>query len=72
MEFIINLLAFVFSLGLIVALHELGHFFFAKRASILCFEYAVGMGPVVWSTRKGETQYALRAIPIGGSSLHAG
>lgn len=72
MEFIINLLAFVFSLGLIVALHELGHFFFAKRASILCFEYAVGMGPVVWSTRKGETQYALRAIPIGGFVSMAG
>lgn len=72
MEFIINLFAFVFSLGLIVALHELGHFFFAKRASILCFEYAVGMGPVVWSTRKGETQYAIRAIPIGGFVSMAG
>lgn len=72
MEVIINLLAFVFSLGLIVALHELGHFFFAKRASILCFEYAVGMGPVVWSTRKGETQYAIRAIPIGGFVSMAG
>ena len=72
MDLIINLLAFVFSLGLIVALHELGHFFFAKRASILCFEYAVGMGPVIWSTRKGETQYALRAIPIGGFVSMAG
>jgi regulator of sigma E protease len=72
MEVIINLLAFVFSLGLIVALHELGHFFFAKRASILCFEYAVGMGPVIWSTRKGETQYAIRAIPIGGFVSMAG
>ena len=52
MEFIINLLAFVFSLGLIVALHELGHFFLAKRAKILCHEYAIGMGPVLWFKRK--------------------
>lgn len=72
MDLLLNLLAFVFSLGLIVALHELGHFFFAKRASILCFEYAVGMGPVIWSTRKGETQYAIRAIPIGGFVSMAG
>ena len=72
MDLIINLFAFVFSLGLIVALHELGHFFFAKKASILCFEYAVGMGPVLWSTRKGETQYAVRAIPIGGFVSMAG
>ena len=72
MDLIINLFAFVFSLGLIVALHELGHFFFAKKASILCFEYAIGMGPVLWSTRKGETQYAVRAIPIGGFVSMAG
>lgn len=72
MDLIINLFAFVFSLGLIVALHELGHFFFAKKASILCFEYAIGMGPVLWSTRKGETQYAIRAIPIGGFVSMAG
>lgn len=72
MDFIINFVAFVFSLGLIVALHELGHFFFAKRAKILCHEYAVGMGPILWSKRKGETLYAIRAIPIGGFVSMAG
>lgn len=72
MDIIINILAFVFSLGLIVALHELGHFFFAKRAKILCHEYAIGMGPVLWSKRKGETIYAIRAIPIGGFVSMAG
>lgn len=72
MDIIINLLAFVFSLGLIVALHELGHFFFAKKAEILCHEYAVGMGPILWSKRKGETVYAVRAIPIGGFVSMAG
>ncbi|MDY0211033.1 MAG: site-2 protease family protein [Acholeplasma sp.] len=72
MDIIINILAFVFSLGIIVALHELGHFFFAKRANILCHEYAVGMGPILWSKRKGETVYAIRAIPIGGFVSMAG
>ncbi|HBT59879.1 MAG TPA: RIP metalloprotease RseP [Acholeplasmataceae bacterium] len=72
MDMIINILAFVFSLGIIIALHELGHFIFAKRANILCHEYAIGMGPVVYQKKKGETQYSLRAIPIGGFVSMAG
>src|SRR5574344_2120252 len=72
MDLLINIVAFVFSLGLIVALHELGHFFFAKKANILCHEYAIGMGPLLWSKRKGETLYSIRAIPIGGFVSMAG
>ena len=52
MEIIINILAFVFSLGIIIAIHEWGHFIFAKRANILCHEYAIGMGPVVYQKKK--------------------
>ena len=72
MDIIINILAFVFSLGLIVALHELGHFIFAKRANILCHEYAIGMGPIIYQKKRGETAYSIRAIPIGGYVSMAG
>ena len=71
-DFLFNLLAFVFSLGLIVAIHELGHLIFAKRANILCFEYAIGMGPVIYKKKGIETDFAIRAIPIGGFVSMAG
>lgn len=71
-NFLINLLAFVFSLGLIVAIHELGHLLFAKRANILCFEYAIGMGPAIYKKKGKETDFAIRAIPIGGFVSMAG
>ncbi|HHU23672.1 MAG: RIP metalloprotease RseP [Bacilli bacterium] len=66
LQFLLNLIIFVFVLGLIVLVHEAGHFFFAKRAGILCYEFAIGMGPVIWQKKKGETVYSIRAIPIGG------
>jgi regulator of sigma E protease len=66
------LVVFVLVLGTIVLLHEGGHFFFAKKAGILCHEYAIGMGPVVKSVKKGETSYSIRAIPIGGFVSMAG
>ena len=69
---IIALVAFVLVLGVIVLLHEGGHFFFAKKAGILCHEYAIGMGPVVKSIKKGETTYSIRAVPIGGFVSMAG
>ena len=72
MDFIINLLAFVFSLGLIIAIHELGHLIFAKKANILCFEYSIGMGPAIYKKKGKETVFAVRAIPIGGFVSMAG
>ena len=72
MDFLINLLAFVFSLSLIVAVHELGHLVFAKRAGILCFEYSIGMGPLIYKKKGKETDFAIRAIPIGGFVSMAG
>ena len=69
---IISILAFVFALGLIILIHEGGHFFFARRANILCREYAFGMGPLLWKKKKGETLYSLRALPIGGFCAIAG
>ena len=69
---IISVLAFIFALGLIIIIHEGGHFFFARRANILCREYAFGMGPLLWTKKKGETLYSIRALPIGGFCAIAG
>ena len=61
---IISVLAFVFALGLIILIHEGGHFFFARRANILCREYAFGMGPLLWKKKKGETLYSLSSYTM--------
>lgn len=52
--------------GILIALHEFGHFITAKLLGVRVNEFAIGMGPLLWSTTRGETQYSLRAIPIGG------
>jgi len=55
-----------------VFFHELGHFVVAKRAGILCREFAIGFGPKVLSFKKGETLYTIRLLPIGGFVRMAG
>lgn len=70
--YVIGIIVFVLILGLIVLLHEGGHFIMAKRAGIMCYEFAIGMGPVIYQFRKGETVYSIRAIPIGGFVSMAG
>ena len=72
LDWIVGILAFVIVLSIIVIIHEGGHFFFAKKAGILCYEFALGMGPVLYQKRKGETQYSIRAIPLGGFVSMAG
>ena len=57
LQYLLGFIAFVFILGLIVLVHEAGHFIFARRAGILCYEFAIGMGPVIWQKKKGETVY---------------
>lgn len=52
--------------GLLIFIHELGHFLTAKAAGVKVNEFALGMGPALFKFRKGETQYALRLFPIGG------
>ena len=59
------LLAILF-FGVMVAIHEFGHFFTAKLLKVKVNEFAIGMGPALWSTKRGETQYSFRAFPIGG------
>lgn len=72
MEVILSILVFVLVLGLVITIHELGHFLLAKRAGILCHEFSLGMGPILWSKRVGETKYCIRAIPIGGYVMMSG
>lgn len=61
-----NLILFLLVLTVIVSIHELGHFLFAKRAGILIHEFSIGMGPQIVAKTKGDTKYAFRAIPLGG------
>ena len=69
---ILGILVFVLVLGVAVLIHEGGHFFFAKKAGILCHEFSIGMGPCLFQKKKGETVYSFRAIPIGGYVSMAG
>ena len=52
--------------GLLIAVHEFGHFVSAKLFGIQVNEFSIGMGPALWKKRKGETLYSLRVLPIGG------
>ena len=67
-----NIIIFLIVLGVVICIHELGHFFFAKRAGILCHEFSFGMGPRLWSKKFGETVFSIRAIPFGGFVSMAG
>ena len=63
---LIYILAAVLIFGVLVAVHELGHFLAAKLCGVRVNEFSIGMGPAVWSRKREETQYSLRALPIGG------
>ncbi|MGE5701166.1 MAG: RIP metalloprotease RseP [Clostridia bacterium] len=67
-----SVIAIVVVFGLLVLVHELGHFLLAKRAGILCREFALGMGPKIFRYKRGETEYTLRLLPIGGMVRMAG
>ncbi|HET7615961.1 MAG TPA: RIP metalloprotease RseP [Bacillales bacterium] len=65
-------IAIVIIFGLLISIHELGHLIMAKRAGILCREFAIGFGPKLFSVRKHETIYTVRLLPIGGFVRMAG
>lgn len=67
-----TVIAFIVIFGALVFFHELGHFVFAKRAGILCREFAIGMGPKILAFKRHETQYTIRLLPIGGYVRMAG
>ena len=65
---------FVLILGVIILVHEFGHFIFAKWAGVYVYEFSIGMGPKIWGKKgkNGETEYCIRAIPLGGFVQLAG
>lgn len=73
METIINIILFIFILGILVLVHELGHFLTAKKSGVFIHEFSIGMGPLI-KTFKGKDgiNYSIRALPIGGYVQMAG
>ncbi|MEV6050752.1 site-2 protease family protein [Streptomyces sp. NPDC052107] len=64
--FILGILVFVLGLLVSIAWHELGHLSTAKLFGIRVPQYMVGFGPTMWSRKKGETEYGIKAVPLGG------
>lgn len=71
---LLSLLYFILILGAIVLVHEFGHFIFSKLFGVYVYEFSIGMGPKIlhWKKKGGETEYCIRAIPIGGFVSLAG
>lgn len=61
-----NALLVVLGLGMVIFFHELGHFAVAKWCDVHVERFSIGIGPIIWSKQKGETEYALSALPFGG------
>ena len=69
----IGLLTFILVFGIIVVVHEFGHFYFAKKSGILVREFAIGMGPKIFAhIGKDGTAYTIRILPLGGYVRMAG
>lgn len=61
-----GIIAFIIVFGVLVTFHEFGHLVFAKRAGIMCPEFAIGMGPKIFSYKFKDTLYTIRLLPVGG------
>ena len=68
----LTIVATIFVFGIIVFIHEFGHFITAKASGMRVDEFAIGFGPAIAKKRKGETLYSIRAIPLGGYNKIAG
>ena len=62
----IYIIAAILIFGVLIAVHELGHFLAAKACGVRVNEFSIGMGPALLKKTKGDTQYSLRLLPIGG------
>ncbi|HUR20270.1 MAG TPA: RIP metalloprotease RseP [Vicinamibacterales bacterium] len=69
---LITVLSFAFVLGVLVFVHELGHFLAAKRIGIKVLKFQLGFNPTVLSFRRGDTEYSIGALPLGGYVKMAG
>ncbi len=66
MLYLLGVLVVFLGICISIALHEIGHLVPAKASRVKVTQYMVGFGPTIWSTRRGETEYGLKAIPLGG------
>lgn len=67
-----TIITFIIVFGILVIVHEFGHFYFAKKSGILVREFSIGMGPKIYSYSKNATTYTLRILPVGGYVRMAG
>ena len=66
LDTVLHILYVALGLGLVIFFHELGHFAVAKWCGVLVERFSLGFGPILWSFKKGDTEYALSAVPFGG------
>src|SRR5512147_528346 len=71
-ERVTTLLAFLFVLGVLVFVHELGHFLAARRIGVRVLTFSLGFGPKLLKTKRGDTEYCVSLIPLGGYVKMAG
>lgn len=64
--YVLGVLAVAFGIGVSIALHEIGHLVPAKLFGVKATQYMIGFGPTMWSTKRGETEYGVKAVPLGG------
>ena len=64
--YLLGVLFVALGISISIALHELGHFMAAKKFGVKITQYMIGFGPTIWSRRRGETEYGLKAVPLGG------
>lgn len=69
---IVQIITVILVFAVLVLVHELGHFLVAKSLGIWVYEFSLGFGPVLWKRKTDETQYSLRAFPLGGFVSVAG
>src|SRR5690242_18740610 len=66
MDWMISLAQLLLSISILVAVHEMGHLLAAKYFGMRVEQFSIGFPPKIWSFKKGETEYAISAIPLGG------
>lgn len=67
-----SIIAFLFVLGVLIFVHELGHFVMARRIGVRVLTFSLGFGPKLLSFRRGDTEYCISAVPLGGYVKMAG
>lgn len=66
MSYLISVIAVILVFGIVILIHELGHFLTAKAFGVKVHEFSIGMGKCLFHKTKGETQYSIRLLPVGG------